>query len=724
MNSVFSNQLFPNKKMGHRIYTVAKSEEEGLDFVGFARFVCLMLGGDRAQKVGFIFKLIVGEGQTSFSLEDLVSFFRVSNDSEDNREETKGQVEPEREMAIITFELMLKRFDERVTSPELQCFLLRDENNVELFNFLSPFDIKKTANFRSGRDFAELLTRLAGVEAEVEGLAESIGATNAIELRHNTLRRLSRNLGFNLPERNFEVLAGKFLSIGPSSRRDSVLVTPASSRRSVCAPPPSLNKDYRPSAVSPRARSRATKPLPALETAPQSLDSFSEYSISDSSRRNSVGSVNMPRALASLRLIREKLASMKITLGRALDLQRKVEVNPPTLSRTSRISSDGSSGVSSKKFVIIDGKNWNIAASLVRGIDKSTRLVGEDGYDSLSQLDFRCHDSIHLESATRNGFSHCRFKDFAPRVFERVRRFCGVRRDSYVRSIGVNTFHSAFFDQLSLMLSESSSGKSGSFFFHTRDGKYMIKTITKEEFTVLLDLLPEYYNYLLKNPKTLINRFYGLHQMKCYDSDHSLVSHIYVVVMNNVFDLGSPELLQDKFDLKGSTSGRLTTNLEINSGAAKKDLNFLQEKRKFRLSPSTREALLTQISNDTDFLASHNILDYSMLIGIIPKQNPNVESQTQNIELYDSVESHRLGSCIPSADGDASYFMGIIDIFTLFSTKKKGEFVVKSIFDGGQISCIPPKAYRDRFCEFLAKHMIAVPETLGQSVNNTLKKVP
>jgi len=27
------------------------------------------------------------------------------------------------------------------------------------------------------------------------------------------------------------------------------------------------------------------------------------------------------------------------------------------------------------------------------------------------------------------------------------------------------------------MLSEDSSGKSGSFFFHTYDGKYMIKTI-------------------------------------------------------------------------------------------------------------------------------------------------------------------------------------------------------------------------------------------------------
>ena len=36
------------------------------------------------------------------------------------------------------------------------------------------------------------------------------------------------------------------------------------------------------------------------------------------------------------------------------------------------------------------------------------------------------------------------------------------------------------------MLSEKSSGKSGSFFFYSSDGKYLIKTITKLESDVLL----------------------------------------------------------------------------------------------------------------------------------------------------------------------------------------------------------------------------------------------
>lgn len=46
----------------------------------------------------------------------------------------------------------------------------------------------------------------------------------------------------------------------------------------------------------------------------------------------------------------------------------------------------------------------------------------------------------------------------------------------------MKSFQEAFFRKLKLMLTENSTGKSGSFFFHTSDSKYMIKTIRKEEF--------------------------------------------------------------------------------------------------------------------------------------------------------------------------------------------------------------------------------------------------
>lgn len=52
------------------------------------------------------------------------------------------------------------------------------------------------------------------------------------------------------------------------------------------------------------------------------------------------------------------------------------------------------------------------------------------------------------------------------------------------------------------MLSEKSSGKSGSFFFYSEDGNYLIKTIYKKEFDILLEILPDYYDHLVKNKET------------------------------------------------------------------------------------------------------------------------------------------------------------------------------------------------------------------------------
>ena len=61
------------------------------------------------------------------------------------------------------------------------------------------------------------------------------------------------------------------------------------------------------------------------------------------------------------------------------------------------------------------------------------------------------------------------------------------------------------------MLSEKSSGKSGSFFFYSSDGRFMLKTIKKSEFDLLMKILPDYYDHLTKNPNTLITRYYGLY---------------------------------------------------------------------------------------------------------------------------------------------------------------------------------------------------------------------
>lgn len=183
---------------------------------------------------------------------------------------------------------------------------------------------------------------------------------------------------------------------------------------------------------------------------------------------------------------------------------------------------------STKRQVFFNDKKWNIVTSLITGIYKSINLISNDNKFVPSKLDFTICNKIELEAVLERKFKKCKFKDYAPNVFEAIRNTNGISNESYVESIGYHTFQKAFLNKLSLMLKENSSGKSGSFFFHTADMKYMIKTIKKSEFFVLKDMLPEYYNYIIDNPDTLITKYYGLHQLKCYSKTGRIVYTIYV----------------------------------------------------------------------------------------------------------------------------------------------------------------------------------------------------
>lgn len=55
-----------------------------------------------------------------------------------------------------------------------------------------------------------------------------------------------------------------------------------------------------------------------------------------------------------------------------------------------------------------------------------------------------------------------------------------------------------------------------------------------------------------------------------------------------------------------------------------------------------------------------------------------------------------------SIDKSKIYYLGIIDIFTEYNMKKKGEHFLKSIqHDSQTISCVPPDQYAQRFYDFM-----------------------
>ncbi len=63
-----------------------------------------------------------------------------------------------------------------------------------------------------------------------------------------------------------------------------------------------------------------------------------------------------------------------------------------------------------------------------------------------------------------------------------------------------------------------SGGKSGQFFFFTKDNKLLIKTISKPELKVILKNIDNYSEHLNSNPNSLIAKIVALFSLKRLDN--------------------------------------------------------------------------------------------------------------------------------------------------------------------------------------------------------------
>lgn len=344
-----------------------------------------------------------------------------------------------------------------------------------------------------------------------------------------------------------------------------------------------------------------------------------------------------------------------------------------------------------------------------------------------------------------------KFKDYAPWVFRHLRSKFRLDPADYLMSLTSK-----------YILSElGSPGKSGSFFYFSRDYKYIIKTIHHSEHKLLRKVLPEYYRHVEKNPNTLISQFYGLHRVKM-----AYGRKIHFVVMNNLFPPHRD--IHQTFDLKGSTIGRdlQEADLERNPRATMKDLNWVRRNRHLQCGPSKREFFIEQLKRDVELLKRLKIMDYSLLVGIHDAARGNEENlRDKTLQVFQpggdreeeagpnmlirtpsKLENERKArelrmlikrerpvpldkatAKMPDeilderqyhvfyADnggfrathengqpGEEIYYLGIIDCLTHYGMVKKIENFFKGLsHDRAQISPIPPENYGDRFIAFI-----------------------
>ena len=690
-----SFNMFPNKKIANRMFDlVDRDQSSQIDFIEFMKYIFLLLDGTKEEKADFIFKMITFSDKEEFDIQDLIEFYLMVNldDKFDGESHRNIDLEKEQaeEMAKVVFEILGVSTVDTIDKNKFKDFILREELAVDLFNFLNADLESTTKGIKTKRSFLSMINILEKLQEEIYTLEDMFTPIADSYIDRKPLRR--KQTKFNLTLQS--LLREKILQNFPIKQNNSTKFFTTNFWNTKFQPF-KTQKTLFPTCMKETDSNNGKNGIDESEIINQGTESLSNANYPTDANRDNV--------LHVLNSMSEKTSNLMKMLEKeveALDKEEKFALNLKQDFKSQKRESD------MKKRVFINNPNWNIVTTMISGIHKSLNIVAMDKYHAISKYDFKSHNKIEIEAVYSTQFNKCKFKDYAPYVFQSIRRQYGIYYDAYINSIGVNTFKNAFFDKLYLMLSETSTGKSGSFFFHTSDNKYMIKTIKKEEFDVLRQILPQYHEHILKYPNTLLARYFGLHQIKCYNGK-DLIYDIYIVVMHNIFSLQHPELIQHKYDLKGSTYKRYTSPEKIKEGAAKKDLNFVKENMRINVSNIMRDKIINQLTVDANFLSRNEIIDYSLLVGII-KKHDDVQNKTKlDVQYSDEEEglqqneNNKNNNFIESDDGVWHFYIGIIDTLTLYGMKKKSEYLTKRVFQGKGISCIPPNDYKERFIKFM-----------------------
>uniref|UniRef100_A0A8C6U7H6 Phosphatidylinositol-4-phosphate 5-kinase like 1 n=1 Tax=Neogobius melanostomus TaxID=47308 RepID=A0A8C6U7H6_9GOBI len=254
-----------------------------------------------------------------------------------------------------------------------------------------------------------------------------------------------------------------------------------------------------------------------------------------------------------------------------------------------------------------------------------------------------------------------------------------------------------------------SNSKSKADFFITHDKRFFLKTQSRREVKFLLNKLQPYVSHLDKFPHSLLVLFH--HDL----TDVFNVLQKYFIVMQSVFF--PDERIDVRYDMKGCEVGRWTDPGTRETQVIKvlKDNNF--QGQHISLG-AEKDWFLEQVRADTEFLQSLNVLDYSLLLAQQPLHHDELERKHSlhlpapgnpgEIPLQEFRAHHRrlLPVCenaVHVLDGPQQrYFVGIIDVFTVYGLKKRLEHLWKTLrFRGRDFSTVSPRKYAPRFCRWI-----------------------
>eukprot|EP00656_Telonema_subtile_P013210 TRINITY_DN1669_c0_g2_i1.p1 TRINITY_DN1669_c0_g2~~TRINITY_DN1669_c0_g2_i1.p1 ORF type:complete len:876 (+),score=250.00 TRINITY_DN1669_c0_g2_i1:69-2696(+) len=418
-----------------------------------------------------------------------------------------------------------------------------------------------------------------------------------------------------------------------------------------------------------------------------------------------------------------QFAEQGYELGREEFVQGMIK-NPDVVKRLGFMTNKNQGFSVERKGISVGfmSRSWQMMLNMMLGMREAC-ITTEDRHRALTPEDFaekrvvplpakeiaahspgdtEQHEATHEEKEYE-------FCDYGSLAFAQIRDSFGISPKEYMRSLGPEALMSNLLLGNLCTLSEiMSEGKSGSFFYFSHDMRFMVKTISLEEFFKFRAVLMQYHNHVIKNPHTLLSRLLGLYKLKITDRMTNRSDRMMFIVMNNLFYTDRPPFR--RYDLKGSTQGRISTPEERKENSvALKDLDFKESPEDAMMLSSENAKLLEEtIKSDSELLAEMQIMDYSLLLGIHRLEDPSCELPRDEGAPPFERDAGGMRSVNPDGSpGGFVYFVGIIDILIPYSARKAAEHAAKSIIhDPKTISAVPPLDYAHRFQDFMLDNVV------------------
>jgi hypothetical protein len=107
-----------------------------------------------------------------------------------------------------------------------------------------------------------------------------------------------------------------------------------------------------------------------------------------------------------------------------------------------------------------------------------------------------------------NIYENVKVYDYAYKAFHKLRAEDGITNEIIKKSLDPNI------NLENARKAGESTGKSGSFFFFSKDKRFCIKTMFNEELDVFMLKLGNYFEHLEKHNNSLLGRIYGIFQVR------------------------------------------------------------------------------------------------------------------------------------------------------------------------------------------------------------------